>query len=399
MTEERGGYPPPDVPRLSRDERDRRWARVRTLMERDELDVILALHNSATWDQANANGRYLSSIGGNCSWVSVVFPREGEVTAVTGPVPTPAFWLSFQDWVEDVRTAFFHATPTVVERLGELGLERGRIGIAGLSGVAREPDGLVSHGAYRMLTEALPHAELVNATDLMYEARFVKSDEEIAMLEQAVALVEGAFDVLEREARPGVPECVVYARMVASMLERGSEPTTLLMWTAGNPLPPAVATFASRRPLGPDDVVLVEADAKWAGYLGHGATTAWVGAPDATTKQMAELQLEATRHCWDALRPGRALGELVDVCEELAADTPYECRPVLHSRGLGLDAPVLVGHARDERTAKWLVEENAAFVVKPLVTDGTRKVMWGDTVVVTPDGARRLGKRPPPLSV
>ena len=343
-------YPRPEVPRLSLAERDRRWARVRTLMEREDLDVILALNHSGSWDQSNANGRYLTSIGGNCAWISVVFPRAGEVVAITGPVPTRDYWLAFQDWVQDVRTGFFDSTRAVVERVRELGLDGGRIGIAGLAGVPREPDGLVTVGAYRTLEAELPHAELVDATDLMYEARFVKSAEEIAMLERSVALVETAIEVLEREARPGVPESVVYARMVAALLEQGSEPTTLLLWTAGNPLPPMPGTLPSRRPLGPDDMIMVEADAKWCGYLGHNTTTHWVGEPDATARAMAAVQLEATRRCWDGLRPGARLGDFVAICAEAAEGTPFECKPIIHGRGVGMDGPLLVFQARDERT-------------------------------------------------
>jgi Xaa-Pro dipeptidase len=395
-----GSYPPPDAPRLSITERDARWTRVRNLMDRDGMDAIVTLHNSTNWDYGNANSRYLSSIGGNCAQVSVVFPRAGAVTAVTGPVPAPAYWREFQKWVDDVRPSFFHPVPVVVERLRELGLQSGRIGIAGLAGVARLPHGLVSVGDYRALEEELPSADFVNATDLLYEARFVKSPEEIATLEHSVSLVESALDVLEREACPGVPERIVYGRMVAALLEHGSEPTSLLLWTAGNPLPPAVGSLASGRPLGPDDVISVEVDAKWAGYLGHGAMTAWVGEPDATVHRMAEVQLEATRRCWDALRPGATLGDVVGVCADVAAGTPFECQPIVHSRGLGMDAPVLVFRARDERTRDWIVEENSVFIVKPQVrtSDGSRRVMWGDTVVVTTAGARRLGRRPAPLA-
>jgi len=395
-----GSYPRPDVPRLSLTERDRRWSRVRELMAREQLDAILCFGNSEGWDYGNANGRYLTTLGGNSAWISVVFPLEGEVTAVTGPVPAPSYWLAYQDWVQDVRTTFFHATPEMIVRLRELGLERGRIGISGLAGLARQPDGHVSHGVMLRLEQELPHAELVNATQLLYEARYVKSDEEVALLARAADVVEDAMETLEREARPGVPEQLVYARMIGTMLERGAEPNSLLLWTAGNPLPPATATLASRRPLAPDDVIQVEADAKWAGYLGHSTRTVWVGKPDATDRAMIEVQQEAVRRCCQALRPGTPLGRFVEICAEVAADTPFECAPIMHSRGLGADLPVLVFHARDERTRDWPVERNAVFVIKPRVTtpDGLRNVIWGDTVVATPDGGRRLSSRPAPLS-
>ena len=394
-----GRYPRPDVPRFSQQERDRRWAKVRALMARDGLDAIICLTNSSSWDHGNANGRYLTSIGGNGAQVSVVFPREGPVTAVTGAVPAPDFWLQFQDWVDDVRSEFFNATPTIVAQIRALGLANGRIGIAGLKGVARAPDGVVPYGAYMALVEHLPEATLVDATFLLDEARFVKSEEEIGMFRQAASLVEAALDVLETEARPGVPECVVYGRMMGALLERGSEPNSLMLWAAGAPLPPAVATIASRRPLGSDDVIMVELDASVAGYRGHGALTTWLGEPDAIDRAMAELQFEAVQRCLAAMRPGAPMATLVDVCADVAAGTPYACKPIIHGRGLGHDAPVLVFQARDPRTGGWKLETGAVFIVKPVIStpDGSRKVMWGDTVVVTPDGAKRLGARPPPL--
>ncbi len=61
---------------------------------------------------------------------------------------------------------------------------------------------------------------------------------------------------------------------------------------------------------------------------------------------------------------------------------------------------MLVFRARDERTRDWTIAKDAVFIVKPQVrsADGTRRVMWGDTVVVTATGARRLGRRPAPLA-
>jgi Xaa-Pro aminopeptidase len=394
-----GSYPRPNLPRLSLNERDLRWSRVRKLMARDNLEAIISFANSSSWDSGNANGRYLTAVGGNGAQISAVFPREGEVTAITGPVPTPAFWRQAQDWVDDIRTGFFHATPAIAERLRELGLERSKIGIAGLSGVARVPDGLVSHGAYTTLAQLLPEAEFVNATPLMDEVRFIKSDEEIAMFRQSVALVEGAFDVLVREAQPGVPECVVYGRMMGWLLENGAEPASLFLWAAGDPVPPAVATLPSQRPLGDTDIIMVELDARWCGYLGHGAITHQLGAPDATTRKMAELQYEATMRCIAAMRPGVPMEAFIATCTEAAERSGFSCKPIIHSRGLGNDAPVLVFQARDERTAHWKLEENSVFIVKPVVStpDGLRKIMWGDSVVVTPAGGERLGKRPPPF--
>lgn len=393
-----GKYPRPEVPRLSLAERERRWKRVRALMARDKLDAIITVANSSYWDQANANGRYLTSVGGNCTPISAVFPLEGTVTAITGPAPTPDFWLQYQDWVDDIRPTPFNI-PSIVERIRELGLEGGRIGIAGLEGVARAPEGLITHVAYRMLTEQLPQAQFLNATFLMEEVRFVKSDEEVSMLAEGVRIVEKVLDVLDREARPGVAECVVFGRMAGALIEHGSEPTTFMVWSSGNPQPPVASTVPSRRPIGADDIIQVEVEAKYCGYLAHCAATISAGKPDSTLLAMAKLQYEAVQRCLDAMRPGVPIDVLVGICAEVAAGTPYQCKPVMHSRGHGQDAPVLTFQSRKDRMAGWKLEENSVFEVKPLVStaDGTRKFMWGDTVVVTPGGAKRLGTRAAPL--
>lgn len=121
-----GGYPRPILPRLSLVERDARWARVRATMAHDDIDVILCFSNSSWWDWGHSYGRYLSHMGGNGSPFSVVFPREGAVTALAAPAPTSEYWLKAQDWVTDARTNFFDMTAMALDRLDELGLSRAR---------------------------------------------------------------------------------------------------------------------------------------------------------------------------------------------------------------------------------------------------------------------------------
>jgi Xaa-Pro aminopeptidase len=210
---------PLEIPRFSLAEREQRWKRVRQLMERDNLDVLVVPSSN----RLAGHARYLSGIGGNHAPVAVVFPRTGEVTALTGPVPSYDYWLRFQDWVSDIRAHFFSEGEALLERLRELSLSRGRIGLVGLADLPRLPEGVIPHRLYRELHHAFPSASLINATFLLDEARYVKSGEEIAFLQRSIELVEGAIETLVREAQPGVPESVVYAQMIASMLAQGGE--------------------------------------------------------------------------------------------------------------------------------------------------------------------------------
>lgn len=238
------------VPKFSLEERSRRWTKVRELMARDDIDAIFAPPNTGLFDMFQANVRYLTGLGGNHALMAAVFPKEGEVTAISTPDVHKSIWLKRQDWVTDIRniSGGWGFSGAVVERLKELGGIK-RLGVTGLSGNTRFPEGVTSHGIVERLRAALPGVELVNANALMEEARFVKSDEEIEFLESGVALVEGAIDILASRALPGVPENVVYAHMISSIVEGGGELPSMILWSAGWPQPPSNAYMPTRRPL------------------------------------------------------------------------------------------------------------------------------------------------------
>ena len=119
--------------------------------------------------------------------------------------------------------------------------------MTGLADNTRFPEGITSLGIFNRLREAFPEAELVNANLVMERSRFVKSEEELSFMRAADALVEQALEVLRREARPGVPENVIYARMLASMVEGGGEVPTMILWSVGWPQPPSNQYMPSRR--------------------------------------------------------------------------------------------------------------------------------------------------------
>ncbi len=147
-------------------------------------------------------------------------------------------------------------------------------------------------------------------------------------------------------------------------------------------------------------MILTECEAKWGGYVGQVTITHWVGEADDTARAMAALQYEAFLRCCEAMRPGTISSAAWSTfAPRWWRERLIVCKPIVHGRGYGMDGPVLVYEARDDRTKNWPIAENSSFMVKPnlFLPDGSRMVMWGDSVVVTPSGARRLGKRRPPL--
>jgi Xaa-Pro aminopeptidase len=381
--------------RFSKVERDRRWQRVRALMEQDGIDAIVAPPHTGHHDHFSAYGRYLAGIGGFSFEVGVVFPREGEVTAITVPDVAPQKWAAQQDWVSDIRSSGRAFGDGIIVRLGELRLRRSRMGLAGLSGVPRFADGIVPHLLYTKLAAAFPEAEFVDCTHLLDVARYVKSEEEIAFLRRSVSLAEAAIKALRNTARPGATEASAYAAALGAMIEGGSEIPAMIMWQAGPPDNLVSAGPPTLRRFEAGDFLRVEIEGRCGGYCGQVTQMMVLGSLPPLYGDMWRLQQEAVQLCCAEMRPGITLGELAERTEALAQRTPYRIRFLMHGRGLGDDAPMYVFSASDQ-VKRWPIEAGASFIAKPVVSrDGAADVVWGDSVVVTAKGAERLGNLEP----
>ncbi len=73
----------------------------------------------------------------------------------------------------------------------------------------------------------------------------------------------------------------------------------------------------------------------------------------------------------------------------------------MHGRGQGDDGPIITGSARDPRQLAVELRERMVFILKPQVhsADDGHNIAWGDTVVVTRGGGRRLGTRPHGIAI
>jgi hypothetical protein len=109
-------------------------------MRRDQIDAIIDFPNQSHWNQFQADTHYLTHIGGHQTEVAVVFPLSGEVTAFVRGSNEIDWWGIAQEWVREIRSSRRSWAEPVIERMKELQLDRGRIGISGLSGLQSAPD-------------------------------------------------------------------------------------------------------------------------------------------------------------------------------------------------------------------------------------------------------------------
>jgi Xaa-Pro aminopeptidase len=281
-------------------------------------------------------------------------------------------------------------------------MERARIGVTGLIGGkvthVRAYGGVAIHGPLDEAIRRLPHATFEDATDTIGLLRYVKSSEEISCLRRATAIAEVGIDEMIENARPGVDEAVLYARVTRAMLELGSENYHWALKTG--PLDGAGDRFTEPpigRRLQPNSLITNEVTAIWGGMVAQEVQPIILGPIPDEWKRLADIQREFFEEGLRRMKPGTPFGDLIDFGAKFGESRGVQTIFSMHGRGTGNDGPLLTSRAKGEKVRSLLVEKGNAWVFKPSVIslDGRLDFQWGGDVVVTEKGGESLFDRAP----
>lgn len=392
---------PAEFHHLSDGERDRRWQRIRDEMARRGVDCLLFNGNSGRWNEMSANIRYVAGYADPLSGTSyALFPASGDGTLVTQMTGKRSLYTLA--WFPDLRVGQTAELPEIVEeRLRDLGLTHGTLGLAGMIFRHRENVGL-PWNLLEAIKGRLPNLKIVDVTDLMFELRSVKSDEEIRALERSAALADVGFEAHRSCYRPGMLEREYYAAIVHAMDAAGAEPPTFLLlesgplagpWLTQDPIP-------SNRVLERGDYVVSEASPKWAGYQAQSLQCVVLDTPTAEMRELVKYGVEVWQRVTDRIRPGATVAQI----EQSANDLIERARA-----RLGAAAGALAPHVSyaglggpDPFARPWEIQPNQAFMVEigPFGGRANPRPPWrmnGGYCLVSTDGAPRHLRGPHPI--
>jgi Xaa-Pro aminopeptidase len=404
------GIPDPiNEPMFSTAERDRRWARLRELMDADGVDLLIVL---PAWLDPDA--MYVADNAG-----VTIFPLTGDpILILGGESSTDA--LEVPQWIDDrlsvtalgsTAADFGRATAEVLRARGLTGL---RTAIAGLRGgrfsSVRQPEGYAGYTTVKRIAEAVGPDLVVDGTDIVGRARYVKGDEEIRRLTASVRIGEASLEAMAATAGAGVPQLEVYGQMLLAQVRAGADKLHAA-WCPGTWGAPR-HRYVSPPPgvLHPGLYVSTELMPEVRGYQAQVAQPMVIGEPSAQALEVFAANSAAFDAGLGALKPGRRWGDVFAAVEEAVAGTAGTMFTLLHGRGLGNDGPLVIPTAASNARADVaddVILENTTFILKPFLEvrespasfARTHDVTWGDTIVVTTTGARRLGTRARELTV
>ena len=274
----------------------------------------------------------------------------------------------------------------VREELRELGLEG-------------EPLGMDVPDMTTLLALQRAGLHIVDSQPVMLEARKLKSDDELALLEQAAGMVDAAYDTIYRMLRPGVRENEVVAEAMKVLFELGSEHVEAINAISGDRCNPHPHTF-SDRVLRPGDQAFFDIIHSFMGYRTCYYRTFNIG-------YATPAQLDAYKQCreWldDAIacvRPGGTTAEIADVwptAKEIGMQDERAAFGLQFGHGLGVglyEAPMISRlHSFD---APVTLEVGMVFALETYcaAADGRSAARIEEEVIVTPTGPKVITRFP-----
>src|SRR5476651_2002661 len=299
-------------------------------------------------------------------------------------------WLpeeNWRAWVPPMRGAMPDATG-VPDDLADLIFEELR-----QRGIEKEPLGVDVPDMTTFLALSRKGIFMADSQPVMLEARKIKSEDELALLDQAAGIVDAVYEDIYRMLRPGVTENQVVATAMKLLFELGSEHVEAINAISGDRCNPHPHTFADRL-LRPGDQAFFDIIHAFMGYRTCYYRTFNIG-------YATPSQLDAYRRCREWLdnaiacvRPGATTAEIAEVwptAKEIGMPDERAAFGLQFGHGLGVglyESPMISRlHSLE---APVTIEVGMVFALETYcaASDGRSAARIEEEVVVTPTGPK-----------
>ena len=389
---------------FSKEEYARRYAALRDKMREHKLDAVIVPGGPSHW-----------SFGGGMTWLTghwewhalasyVLVPLADEPTLIfsMGGTHAEAVRRQVAPALSDVRQSRGgRYAEVMVERLKEIGLTRGRIGLVEID--PRHKD-YMPVNQYNDLRTGLPEAEIVFTRSLIHELVIIKSAEELDCVRKAGVLCERAMAAMVAAARPGATEADLRGAAGSAMLQGGGDIDFLIIGSTpmanpamffGNPRP-------SERKLKTGDIVIMELAAGYRGYTAQIGSPICLGPPtEMVHKFWEEITLPGYRRIIAEIKPGNPIDN-IRIAAQFFRQKGVQSRPTqIHGIDIVTATPHVFAERTEARDADKVFLPGMVTMAEPnpITADGMFGIFLGHTFIVTPDGHEVVDKFPLELAI
>lgn len=364
----------------SPEERERRYAGLRALMEQQGLSSLIVCGRGDEFVRGRI--QYVSDIFQWAGRGFIVLPLDADPVFLVDPLWGTGY-ASQSGWISDLRMPSWAGTE-IGKIIADLGATREAHGIVGMD--------ILSVNDHEMIKAALPDARLVDATDLFDDFRSIKSQEELDSLYETSAILRRVFEALNAEIRPGVQHRTVMAHAHRLARQYGCMDGIAIMGAA-----PFRSFFPeSDRVIEKGDIMVI--DLEWGGPSNYWAEVRRCysfGPPPDEVKHFWDIRVETFAACAGAMKAGNLSTEI-----QAARDRVYAKHGLT---GEGLLAYTAHGIGVDSLEPPWvpgkdrILRENMVINLHPThrFVDPAKALAMGsisiaDNVLVGKNGGTRM---------
>lgn len=213
---------------------------------------------------------------------------------------------------------FSDFTRVIVDKLGELGLSKGRIGIdLSHPGAAQIAPGMICASEYLELKALLPNADIQNGVDMLDDVMIIKDAAEIERLRFAARVADIGFNAGREAVRTGVTENSVAGEIEKAIRDNGS--TWAWALTGGTEVGSGnrtgylhgVTQQATEKLIQDNEFVILDLHPMIDLYLADSSVPVFLGKPNAQQQGMIDCWEEVVATMVENMKPGEPIPEVV----------------------------------------------------------------------------------------
>lgn len=385
-----------EAPKLSLKERDRRYSIIREHLKERGVDCVIVGGSNLFYLTNGLAGERYALLPTREEFPLAVLIHRRHLADLS-----PQVLADSQDWVKDLKSG--DDTSAIIETIKELRLEKGTIGVTG----SKAGYGGLSHGFYTQLESELSGGKIVDVSDMFANARTLKSEEEVAMIEKANRVFDAAIQRVHEVARPGMSGSQVVQEGIRAMWEAGSDLESMFSFNFGS-IPaqnPILAHLCLTRRIQLGDIGTLTAHAHYGGYGGHSDQEISFGDPKPVHREMFDAVLKVREAVLKRVKAGVTHRDLIDVYKGACQETGFKSSPHSQIHQYGIDIPEFPGaafRAADTQGGRGLgsggnfvLKAGMIYSISPTIVakDGEDTMLGGTSLVVTESGYGELGER------
>jgi Xaa-Pro aminopeptidase len=267
------------------------------------------------------------------------------------------------------------------------------------AGVAGEPVGMDIVEPPFLFEMQRQGLSVVDAQQSMLDARVIKSGDEIMLLNQAAAMVDGVYQDIVDALKPGVRENEIVALANKRLYELGSDQVEAVNAISGERCNPHPHNFTDRI-IRPGDQAFFDIIHSYNGYRTCYYRTFGVGSATQSQRDAYKQAREWMDRSIDAIRPGVGsdqIARLLPKAEDFGFENEMAAFGLQFAHGLGLglhERPIISRLNSLENPLE--IQAGMVFAMETYcpASDGTSAARIEEEVVVTDDGPVILTKFP-----